>query len=369
MNNKSIKSKKVLFSLLMLGVLFASAFIVKCSTTEPDEEFMQPYFVAVSDANSAAYSKDGTKWEFVEDAVKGKSIQFNSICYGKDDDDNNIFVAVGSGISYYSIDGVNWEEGKGSELSSNNWQSVCYGNGIYVAVDSSNQKVMSSYNGKDWSLVVSVPNTTSYGWGEICYGADKFVMIEGGSNNMRNVVWSNNGSSWFPASNQLLSHINFELRLDWNSICYGNGKFIAVASTGNNSGTQMVAESADGKDWATAIKSTLPNSNWQSVCYGEDKFVAVGYIDGLGIVNDGTIAYSFDGEIWHEVTKPETWMSSVCYGNNKFVAISTTGIVNYSSNNGVTWRASNENLTPSPGNWSSICFGYVDAKALQRRVF
>ena len=368
MNNKLIKSKKTIFSLLILGVLFASAFIVKCSTTKPDDA-MQPYFVAVSRANSVAYSKDGSKWEFVEDAVKGISAEFHSICYGKDENDNNIFVAVGSGICYYSTDGVNWEEGKGSVLSGNNWQSVCYGNGTYVAVDSSNQKVMSSHNGKNWALVSVLVSVTN-GWGAICSGADKFVMIEIGGAADRKVAYSNhNGSSWREVAYKLPGYIGIpeDKSMDWKSICYGNGKFIAVASARNYSGTQRIAYSADGKDWAAAVISTLPNSNWNSVCYGEDKFVAVGGIDG-----DGTIAYTFNGDEWTEVNmnpKPNEWLTCICYGNKKFVAISMNGIVNYSSNNGVTWSPSNKNLTPSSAPWSSVCFGYVDAEELKRRLF
>ena len=94
---------------------------------------------------------------------------------------------------------------------------------------------------------------------------------------------------------------------DWSSVCYGNGKFVAVASYSN-----IAAYSTDGVTWTQA---TLPaNADWRSVCYGNGKFVAM---DKKAIA-----AYSTDGVTWTQATLPasEDW-SSVCYGNGKFVAI------------------------------------------------
>ena len=55
---------------------------------------------------------------------------------------------------------------------------------------------------------------------------------------------------------------------DWSSVCYGNGKFVAVASYSN-----IAAYSTDGVTWTQA---TLPaNADWRSVCYGNGKFVAI----------------------------------------------------------------------------------------------
>jgi hypothetical protein len=55
----------------------------------------------------------------------------------------------------------------------------------------------------------------------------------------------------------------------WISVCYGNGKFVAVPVTTGTAG----AYSTDGITWTTM---TLPTSQqWISVCYGNGKFVAV----------------------------------------------------------------------------------------------
>ena len=56
----------------------------------------------------------------------------------------------------------------------------------------------------------------------------------------------------------------------WFSVCYGAGKFVAVANSDN-----VAAYSTDGINW-TQIQTTLPTSAAPSyVCYGTGKFVAI----------------------------------------------------------------------------------------------
>ena len=98
---------------------------------------------------------------------------------------------------------------------------------------------------------------------------------------------------------------------DWPSVCYGNGKFVAVASYSN-----IAAYSTDGVNWTQA---TLPTSaTWQPVCYGNGKFVAMA-------MNSTIAAYSTDGITWTQTTMPNklSW-KSVCYGNGKFVAMANS---------------------------------------------
>ena len=94
---------------------------------------------------------------------------------------------------------------------------------------------------------------------------------------------------------------------DWYSVCYGNGKFVAVSTTAK------AAYSTDGINWTAA---TLPSSaNWKSVCYGNGKFVAV---SSSSSVNKA--AYSTDGVNWIETGLPSSaYWSSIAYGNGIFV--------------------------------------------------
>ena len=55
----------------------------------------------------------------------------------------------------------------------------------------------------------------------------------------------------------------------WNSVIYGNGKFVAVSDIGTN----QVMTSPDGITWTA--QTAAENNLWQSVTYGNGKFVAV----------------------------------------------------------------------------------------------
>ena len=92
----------------------------------------------------------------------------------------------------------------------------------------------------------------------------------------------------------------------WSSLCYGNGKFMAIASR-----TITGAYSEDGEKWTNM---SMPSSDeWLCVCYGNGKFVDVAY---------STAVYSEDVEKWTEMSLPikREWRS-VCYGNRKFIII------------------------------------------------
>ena len=87
-----------------------------------------------------------------------------------------------------------------------------------------------------------------------------------------------------------------------NSICYSNGKFVAVGHTGlymhSENGTEFTSGTIDG------------DNTWNSICYGNGKFVAVGH--------NGALAYSDNGTTFDKGTIDggNTW-NSICYSNGK----------------------------------------------------
>ncbi|MBQ0141294.1 MAG: hypothetical protein KBT06_00590 [Prevotellaceae bacterium] len=126
----------------------------------------------------------------------------------------------------------------------------------------------------------------------------------------------------------------------WRSVCYGDGKYVAVAYSSNKT-----AYSEDGINWTA---TTMPSkADWYSVCYGDGKFVAVAY-------SSNKAAYSEDGINWTAATLPSrvSW-KSVCYGDGKFVAVANSDEAAYSEN-GINWTAA---MMPSPANWESVCYG------------
>ena len=161
------------------------------------------------------------------------------------------------------------------------------------------------------SVMVTLPASAE--WRSVCYGNGKFVAVAYNSNA---VVYSTDGINWtrttLPASTR------------WRSVCYGNGKFVVVAQDSN-----AVVYSTDGITWT---RTTLPASaSWRSVCYGNGKFVAVAF--------DNTIAaYSIDGITWTQTTLPSSaYWYSVCYGDGKFVAVTYDSTIAAYSVDGINW--------------------------------
>ena len=67
------------------------------------------------------------------------------------------------------------------------------------------------------------------------------------------------------------------------------------------------------KSWTEVSDCKFGTSNIKSICYGNGKFVAVG--------NNGKIAYSTDGINWTEVSNSKFegyHIMSICYGNRKW---------------------------------------------------
>ena len=250
---------------------------------------------------------------------------WTSVCYG-----NGKFVAVSgefrSNVMAYSTDGISWTQG--TMPSEQGWASVCYGNGKYVAVG---DNVAYSTDGISWTEG-TMPSEQN--WQSVCYGNGKFVAVASWTTTM---AYSTDGISWtqgtMPSSKV------------WSSVCYGNGKYVAVSQS------NIMAYSTDGISWS---EGNMPgDQDWQSVCYGNGKYVALG---GYGAT---TMAYSTDGISWTQGNLPsssQNWQS-VCYGNGKYVATTTGnsgGNIFAYSTNGINWTEGN---MPSERRWDSLCYG------------
>jgi hypothetical protein len=134
-----------------------------------------------------------------------------------------------------SPDGINWTIR--TSAADNQWFSVCYGNGLFVAVsyDGSGNRVMTSPDGINWTIRTNAANNQ---WLSVCYGNGLFVAVANSGSGNR-VMTSPDGINWTirtsAADNQ------------WHSVCYGNGLFVAVAITGSGnlvmtSGKQEIIE-------------------------------------------------------------------------------------------------------------------------------
>lgn len=188
--------------------------------------------------------------------------------------------------------------------------------------------------GTTWSSRTSAADNN---WQSVAYGAGLFVTVASSGTGNR-VMTSPDGSTWTirtsPADNA------------WNSVIYANSKFVAVAG----SGTNRVMTSTDGITW-TASASADEAIGWSSIAYGNGIFVATSNSANNKVMT------STDGVTWTLQTTPTNlgWLS-ITYGNGTFVALSsgtsTTAVI--TSTDGTSWTTRN---TPNNRSWQAVTFG------------
>ncbi len=252
-------------------------------------------------------------------------------------------VLVPLGVSSLAVAapaGITWTSQ--TSAADNIWNSVTYGNGLFVAVSGTpglGNRVMTSPDGVTWTSRTSAADNF---WNSVAFGDDTFVAVA--SNGFPNqVMTSPDGVNWTartPAADN-----------NWISVTYGKGLFVAVSFGGPGSRNRVMT-SPDGVIWT--IGTTPSDNTWESVTYGDDTFVAVSS-DGSG----DRVMTSPDGVTWTARTSAadNSW-NSVTYGNGLFVAVSSAssgGNQVMTSPDGITWTSQ---TPPAPGNrWTSVTYG------------
>jgi hypothetical protein len=259
--------------------------------------------------------------------------QWRSVTYGA-----GLFVAVsanGTNRVMTSPDGITWTARVAAEA--NQWQSVTYGNGVFVAVsDNGTNRVMTSSDGITWTARAA-SGTADNSWRSVTFGDGKFVATSPLGTN-RVMVSSDNGATWTQPT-------TLPPTQSWFAVTYGNGVFVAVSTDGTN----RVMTSPDGITWTP--RSAAANNSWFSVTYGDGVFVAVAY-DGANRVMTSTD----NGATWVQpavAPSTEPWYS-VTYGNGVLIAVAwTSNKVMTSTDNGATWTSSTSTVSSV---WNSVTY-------------
>lgn len=276
------------------------------------------------------------------------SAVYNSVAYG-----NGIYVAVGtSGHILYSTDGVAWTNTDTGTVS--NLTSITYGNGTFVAVGA-NGTVIYSTNGTLWQPSGAVEFTTV---NAITFGNNLFVLatVTGA------IYTSSTGLTWTLRTSGVTTPIN--------SITYGSNKFVAVGTGG------LVVTSTDNTavTWTNQI---IGNSDLLGVNYVNTTFLATGrnnkafyssdgatwyrsLIDGfVGVANDGTSSYALTswGDLYKATGTTFTYLTSIDSGIENFRSIYqngaglftvTTGSGKiYTSSTGLSWTSRTSGVSTS----------------------
>lgn len=186
-----------------------------------------------------------------------------------------------------------------------NYKNIAYGNGVLIAVDGNTTRAYGTI--PDQFTIQWTQQSTAITVGDsLAYGNGRFISIRGQSSpSNAGAFTTNNGVSW--------TNLTLPLTQSWQSIAYGNGVFVIVAS---GSATGLYSTN-NGSSWSSF---TIPGgaANWNSVAYGGGMFMAVAG-------NSTRSAYSYDGINWTALTIPgasATW-KLITYGNNRFAAIAS----------------------------------------------
>lgn len=207
----------------------------------------------------------------------------------------------------------------------NEW-IVGYGNGMYVAVANDSASSAYSTDGINWTVV---PNNLpgDYLWDSIAYGNGRFIVKTGSTSSA--YIYSTDGINWTVGSQE------FPASTYWGPILYGNGVFV-VPSTKN----AYVARSTDGVSWT---KVTTPSTGSDKFAYGNGRFIMLNPSGD----NVGRVMYSSDGGAsWEEKTFTSSdpisnmpYSSTLLFADNKFVLVGTNTVC--FSADGVTWELKN----------------------------
>lgn len=306
----------------------------------------QPYYLSSSSGQvkSGSCNDAGNVWI----ARSVPSENWFRIAYG-----NGRFIAVGGGnvtagslappVGIASADGAQWS---GSfPLGSLAAQSpyIAYGGGARFAARMSvgyTGSVATTDNGQTWQNDQSIPGGGSYLGSALAYGNGTYVAtVAPPPETYSRVYTSVDGITWTSRGTTIPW-------TSWSSVTYGNGLFVAVAS----SGTTRVMTSPDGVTWTARSGAATTANAWISVTYGNGRFVAV--------ANSGTnrAMTSTDGINWtlSNATDQSAW-TSVTYGNGKFVAVANSGTNRVmTSTNGIDWTGRS---AAEANAWVSVTYG------------
>jgi len=315
---------------------------MSASATWSSSTYANGRFVAVANTGGVSgYSVDGINWT----AMTGlSSSAFNSVAAGAISS-TTYFVTVaggtGSTVSYYSTNGTSWTAM--TSLSAANWTAVAYGNSRFIAISNGTASAYSA-NGTSWSVGGTLANNT---WTSIAYGTGPalFVAIAGGTTLSTAAAYSIDGASWTASTLPQSAY--------WTSISWGNGRFVAVAQGG-----QQTAYSLDGINWTTPNTLLPAIYAWKNVAYGQGTFLAT----ASTLTPTATATYANSNQIQLSssagMATGQTWVPTAV--TQSTTATATTSTFASLSNTSVTGIANASNiLSPGMANQGTITTGMI----------
>ena len=190
-------------------------------------------FVAVSNTGfpRIMVSSDATNWVAVNAPITNY-VDWSAITYG-----GNYYVAVGAGVwsvyegtdldnrIAYSTDGVTWLSA--GATARNEWSDIAYNSerDLFVAVSRNNATYSPIMYASGGDITKWYPARAPYtaSWNSVTYGNGVFVAV-GESETQQRAIFSSDGINWFPSTSIPSTNV-------WNAVTFSNNTFVAVASS------------------------------------------------------------------------------------------------------------------------------------------
>ena len=266
-------------------------------------------------------------------------------------------------VSPARADGTSWSPVEAA--SARFWNSVAYGDGVWVAVDiggsTSTQRVMRSEDdGRTWQAV----STPDEGWQAVAYGAGVWIAVtEFGSTDrvMRSV---DGGRTW-----DAVPVANYPMR-QWRSVAYRptsatTGVWVAVGTAGEGNKKSVMRSVDGGLNWTGVDMSASSVVTMPSGVSGPERIpwygVAVSpggtwIATGRGGTDRGVMRSTDDGQTWHVLAGPGfSEQDSVAYGSGVWVIVARDGGVARSIDDGLTWTPAAS--VPEANLWNDVAYG------------
>lgn len=213
-----------------------------------------------------------------------------------------------------------------------NWEFGCYGTKFVV---SNGSDFYTSEDGKTWSDRITISDGAGNrvtGWRAVCYAKDQYVAVgsQSASPSGSYSAVSTDGETW-------TAHKIADEQRSYNTICYGNGKYVATAN-------RYIGYSVDGITWTAASFGTDVEIRSCFCAFGNGIFVAV-YWDAQTTSHFYT---STDGVTWTLAYELDSFrIYGICFANGYFFVSpdfngsSANPTTLSRSTDGVTWETIN----------------------------
>ena len=250
-------------------------------------------FIAIAaNENRVGFSLNGIQWQ-------SKSLpdtqNWSDIAFG---DGKFVVVADNSNNVVYSNDGEEWsltdipdDTGEFQDSTVSSYTHVVYGKGKFVAVSVSDRASATSSDGINWTRhneVLPIREDTSFDdFVGLAFGDNKFVIL----NKDGRVYYSFDGIEWFLGTTAPNS-----LDIEWTSFKYGQGVFLAVGNDIENSSTNFVATTENAVLWrSNTLTVSQVWTNFAVATFGELPkwyiFADSVSINGIAVVQTGKKAF------------------------------------------------------------------------------